>query len=56
MHSTRISRGNPEEDEHTLAVTGMCVGILVNGAIIIVVAATCKYWGRFFDDTLQEIF
>ena len=38
--------GNPEEDEHTLTVTGVCVHILGNGDIIIAVAATCRYCGN----------
>ena len=41
-----LYEGNPEEDEHTLAVSGICVRILMDSDIIIVVVATCRYCGQ----------
>ena len=38
--------GNPEEDEHAIAVTCAYARILGNSDIIIVVAETCRYCGR----------
>ena len=44
LNNGPLYRGNPEDDEHTLAVTGACARILGNGDIIIVVAAMCRYF------------
>ena len=43
LNNVQLYWGNPEEDEHTLALTGTCARILGNGGIIIFVAATCRY-------------